>query len=104
MNELLAAHGHTSNNRAELENSRLCGCCSCTEIFATDEIVAWTGLDTSSFDSAEEVNAETAVCPRCGAEALIGERSGFPITTDFLSRMNLAWFQTTILRKPGPSK
>lgn len=106
MNEkdLLAAHGHLTNNRAEIDASRLCGCCSCTEIFETEEITAWTGLDTSSFDNADEVEAGTAVCPRCGAEALLGDRAGFPITTDFLNRMFQAWFQRTIIRKPGPRK
>ena len=45
MNPLLAAHRHTSNNRAELEASSLCGRCSCLEVFPTLEIVAWTGLE-----------------------------------------------------------
>jgi len=40
MNPLLAAHRHTSNNRAELEASTLCGCCSCLEVFPTLDIVA----------------------------------------------------------------
>jgi hypothetical protein len=33
MNPLLEAHRHTSKNRAELESSRLCGCCNCIGIF-----------------------------------------------------------------------
>jgi len=104
MNPLLAAHPHTSNNRAELEASRLCGCCSCLEIFPTEEIVAWTGLDMSNFNNPESASAETALCPRCGSEALIGDRAGFSLNPDFLSRMNQAWFQRTIIRKPAPKK
>lgn len=102
MNPLLAAHRHTTNNRAELESSALCGCCSCLEIFAPREIVAWTGLDISSFDDPASASGETALCPRCGSEALIGDSSGHAITTDFLNRMNQAWFQRTVIRKPAP--
>ena len=104
MNPLLAAHRHTTDNRAELEASRLCGCCSCLEIFPTEEIVAWSGLDTSSFDDPDAASAGTALCPRCGSEGLIGDRSGFPVSPDFLNRMNQAWFQKTIIRKPVGKK
>lgn len=106
MNPLLAAHPHTTRNRAELEASTLCGCCSCLAVFPTEEIVAWTGLDMSSFDNPDtaSTSAETALCPRCGTEALIGDKSGYPLHPDFLSRMNQAWFQKTIIRKPAPKK
>ena len=104
MDPLLAAHRHTSNNRAELEASSLCGCCSCTETFPAEEIIAWTGLDMSNFDNPDAASGETALCPRCGSEALLGDKSGYPISPDFLNRMNQAWFQKTIIRKPAPKK
>ena len=104
MNPLLAAHRHTTHNRAELEASTLCGCCSCLETFRPEEIVAWTGLDMSNFDNPDAASAETALCPRCGSEALIGDRSGYHLSPDFLGRMNQAWFQKTIIRKPVPKK
>lgn len=104
MNPLLAAHRHTWDNRAELEASRLCGCCSCMEVFPADEIVAWTGLDMNNFNNPDTASGETALCPRCGSEAVIGDKAGFGLTPDFLSRMNQAWFQKTIIRKPGAKK
>ena len=104
MNPLLAAHPHTFNNRAELEASRLCGCCSCMEVFPPDDIVAWTGLEMSNFNEHDTADGETALCPKCGSEALIGDKSGYSITPDFLGRMNQAWFQKTIIRKPPPRK
>ncbi|NRF67370.1 cytoplasmic protein [Aquincola sp. S2] len=101
MNPLLEAHGHTSNNRLELEASKLCGCCSCIQIFPPRDIVAWTGLDMSNFDNPDTASAETALCPRCGSEALIGDGSGYSINPDFLTRMNQAWFQKTrLIRRP----
>ena len=104
MADLLAAHRHTNKNRAEIEASASCGCCGCMQTFPASEIVAWTGLDFSQLDNPDAAEAETAVCPRCGSEAVLGDRSGFPITPAFLIQMNEAWFQRTIVRKPAPRK
>jgi hypothetical protein len=100
MSNLLAAHRHTSNNRAEIEASRVCGCCSCMEIFAPGEIVAWAGLDFDSFNDPDCDNAGTAVCPKCGSESVIGDKSGYEINPNFLSLMNQAWFRSTIVHRP----
>lgn len=35
---------------------------------------------------------ETAVCPHCGIDAVIGEGSGYPITKQFLEKMKQYWF------------
>jgi hypothetical protein len=104
MDDLLEAHGHTLNNRTELEASSVCGCCACMEIFEPAEIVAWSGLDMSNFNDVDATNAETAICPKCGSESLIGSRAGYNINPSFLSRMNQAWFQKTIIRKPSPKR
>ena len=103
MNPLLAAHPHTKDNRDELEASSMCGCCACMEIFPTLEITTFTGLDMDSFNNPDApIPAETGVCPRCGSEALIGEKAGFGLSPDFLNRMNQAWYQVTLIRKPAP--
>lgn len=104
MNDLLAAYRHVSKNWAHIQASKLCGCCSCEQIFPADEIVAWTGLDIDDIDDPQAVNNQTALCPRCGSEAVIGDKSGFPINAESLGRMNDAWFQRTIIRKPAPKK
>lgn len=102
MNELLRAHRHTTNNQVEVEGSKLCGCICCLQVFAPEEIVAWAGLDVSAFDHPESVSAGTAICPRCGGESILGDKSGYPIDPLFLGRMNEAWYQRTIIRKPAP--
>lgn len=101
MADLLAAHRHTTNNRAEIEASRVCGCIYCTQMFGPMEIVAWSGLDVSSFDDPAQLDAGTALCPRCGSESVIGDKSGYRIDQGFLHEMNEAWCQKTIIRKPG---
>ena len=104
MNDLLAAYRYTSNNWAQIEGSTMCGCCSCMRIFPPAEIVAWTGLDIDNVDDPTAVEKQTAMCPRCGSEAVIGDKSGCPINARFLGRMNDAWFQRTIIRKAEPKK
>lgn len=102
MADLLAAYSHTTDNRAEIESSRLCGCCSCTAIFPPEDIVAWSGIDVASFDDPEALTGGTALCPQCGREAVIGDKSGYRIEPGFLTSMNEAWFQRTIIRRPLP--
>ena len=76
----IAAHEHCSLNRAELEQSELCGCFYCMTIFHPNCISEW--ID----------EAETAVCPNCSVDAVIGSVSGYPITKEFLERMHVHWF------------
>ncbi len=104
MTDLLAAQRHSVNNRAEIEASRVCACFYCLQSFSPDEIIAWSGLDVSSFDDPESSTAGTALCPRCGSETVIGDRAGYALTPDFLHRMNEAWCQKTIIRKPSPKR
>lgn len=104
MNELLAAYRYTSNNWAQIAASQLCGCCNCTQVFPSEEVVAWTGLDMHNMDDPDAVAKQTALCPRCGSESVIGDKAGFPLNAQFLARMNEAWFQKTIIRKPAPKR
>ncbi len=104
MNDLLAAYRDVSNNWAQIQASKVCGCCSCVQIFPPDEIVAWTGLGFDDVDDPRAINNQTALCPRCGSEAVLGDKSGYPINSQFLGRMNEAWFQRTIIRKPAAKK
>ena len=104
MNPLLAAYRYVSNNWEQIEASKMCGCCNCTEIFPAEQIVAWTGLDFDDVDNPDAVKQQTALCPKCGSEAVLGDKSGFPINTGFLARMNEAWFQRTMVRKLPPKE
>lgn len=77
---LEAAHKHSIFNRAELQSSTLCGCFYCSAIFAPAEISEWIDDD------------QTAVCPKCPVDSVIGSASGFPITPEFLHRMHDKYF------------
>jgi hypothetical protein len=79
------AHRHSSQHRAELLESEKCGCFYCQQIYSPSEITDWTDSDATG-------QGQTALCAKCGIDSVIGDRSGFPITPDFLAEMNRHWF------------
>jgi hypothetical protein len=81
--DVISAWGYCLNNKHELANDTVCGCFGCVIVFKPQEIIEWL----PNF-----VDGETAVCPYCGVDSVIGESSGFPITNIFLQRMHNHWF------------
>lgn len=84
--EVIKAHRYSSNHKTQLMKDRKCGCFFCLEIFEPQEIKEWLIADNPCDKEG------TALCPHCGIDAVIGESSGFPITIDFLKKMNEYWF------------
>jgi hypothetical protein len=83
---IIRAHDFCNNNRKQLEKDQMCGCFYCLEIFHSTEIKKWIGLDYN----------DTALCPYCEIDSVIGESSGFPITIEFLEEMCEKWFLTSV--------
>ena len=100
-NDLLVAYRFLTSNWQQVQASTMCGCCNCMLTFAPAEIVAWTGLSFEDVDNEEAIKKQTALCPHCGSESVLGNGAGFSVDPDFLSQMNEAWFQRTIIRKPS---
>ncbi len=80
--DLIDAHRFSSNHRETLEKDTICGCFHCLQIFFPSEIQVWI----------HDQSSETAICPHCGIDAVLGESSGYPIQKDFLQRMHKRWF------------
>jgi hypothetical protein len=76
--DLAKALKHTKNNREEVRNSRQCGCYFCSHIFSPSEIK-------------EYKDGNSAVCPKCGTDSVIGSASGYPITSAFLKKLREYW-------------
>lgn len=74
------AHQRSSYHRREIEKSRFCGCFYCKRTFPPTEIDEWCHEE------------QTAVCPYCGIDSVIGSASGHDIDDLFLERMNQYWF------------
>lgn len=67
--EMRKAHKFTHSNLWYLSENQTCRCIYCLEEFESNEIDDYT-LD------------DTALCPRCGIDAVIGEKSGCIITKE----------------------
>lgn len=80
-----AAHKACSRHREQVLKSDICGCFYCLRTFHPKEIEQWTDTDENGVGT-------TAMCPRCGIDSILGSESGYPITEEFLKRMNKIWF------------
>ncbi|MCF7520506.1 hypothetical protein L4G92_00340 [Neisseria sp. ZJ106] len=82
---VVAAHKFSIRNREILEQSRLCGCFHCQKIFPPTE------LKPKHFEREAE-GGETAFCPYCGIDSLIGDQSGYAVEPELLAAMKAYWF------------
>lgn len=82
---LESAYRHSSNHRGEVLQSTLCSCFYCKKSFKPDEIERW-------IDELESIG-QTALCPKCDIDSVIGDKSGFPITkSEFIRQMHSRYF------------
>jgi hypothetical protein len=79
----VSAHKHASRHRAEIESSSRCGCFFCFRSFASSDIKAW--IDAN----------QTALCPRCGVDAVLGNASQHRLDDTFLRGMHTHFFASS---------
>ncbi|MFE0233479.1 cytoplasmic protein [Brucella anthropi] len=84
MVDIIEAHKRSIHHRPEIEASGKCGCFYCLEIFEPGAITEWVDDD------------DTALCPHCGIDSVIGDASGYPIDGAFLTRMHGHWFMNEV--------
>ena len=82
--DLVKAHEFSAHNKNALMGDNRCGCFNCMKIFSPSEINQYIN----------DKPMETAVCPYCGVDSVIGESSGYPITEEFLMSMHSRWFES----------
>jgi hypothetical protein len=81
--ELVAAHRYCTNNRGQLDASSEAGCFFCKSMFASGDVTDWCD------------EGQTALCPRCGIDSVLGSHTGLPIADPaFLEAMHQYWFNT----------
>lgn len=76
----IAAKVHASKHRVEVEASERCGCFFCFRQFVPATIKSWI-----------EAN-QTALCPHCGMDAVIGSAAPYHLDDKFLRRMHGQFF------------
>lgn len=76
------AHKQSSKHKDQINHSQICGCFYCQETFTPNQIHFWIK---------ENGAVETAVCPLCGIDAVLGDR--YPVEdTLFLKEMHDYYF------------
>lgn len=93
--DLIQAHRFCRNNRDMLKSDKVCGCFYCVSIFSPSEINRWIPEKRPAVTGKYDkwiYEGYTAFCPYCGIDSVIGESSGYPITKNFLERMQKRWF------------
>ena len=89
---IVNAHRHCANHRAEIAASVVCGCFYRCEAFPPEEIEDW--IEETSGSSGQAADEGTAMCPRCGIDSVIGDKSGHPVADPhFLKAMHKHWFE-----------
>jgi hypothetical protein len=75
------AHARSIHHRDEILRARLCGCFHCLATYPPGDIREWCD------------GGDTALCPRCGIDAVLGDNAGFPLDAGFLRAMQKRWFE-----------
>ena len=78
--DIIDAHEHCSHNQTEIRESQMCGCFWCCAVFDSDDVIDFLESE------------ETALCPSCGIDSVIGDASGYTITEELMQAMNKYWF------------
>jgi hypothetical protein len=83
--DLGIAHGASIRHREQIMASTWCKCFHCLAQFRPHEIQEWLDEDSAG-------SGQTAVCPHCGIDSVLGSASGLPLTPEFLEAMRRRWF------------
>jgi hypothetical protein len=76
--ELKKAHSHSYKNKDELSKSNKCSCFHCFQTFHSKEIETYLG---------EYDGKETALCPYCMFDTIIGDASGIELADDLIDAL-----------------
>lgn len=78
--ELTKRRGDITNNRDKIKVSTSCVCIYCTKFFSPTDIVDWAD------------HGNTALCPLCGIDAVIGATSKTVLSQAVIDFLHEQWF------------
>ena len=92
--ELARAHAHSTYNRDALSRSVRCGCFYCLAVYDPKEIGNWIDPpDGTPYTGEYADTGLTALCARCGIDAVLAEAADYPLTVAFLNALHNRYFQ-----------
>ena len=87
-------------NRAEINQSKHCGCFRCFAQFEPTAVTLWSDATDPNDDDPgalrsddDQFKGNTAVCPYCEDTSVIGSASGAIISDEFLKAVHEYWFR-----------
>lgn len=86
--QLIEYHQFSSHHYIDILNSEICGCFYCETMFPPKEIEIWLTESETNLKG----SGQTALCPYCGIDSVIGSGSGIKITEELLEEMKKVWF------------
>ena len=88
--DLEGIHRHSSWHRERVLQSTVCGCFYCLAMFPPTDIVEWI---PEAGKHGELVDNATALCPRCGIDAVLPDSvPGASLSRELLVAMEKRWF------------
>jgi hypothetical protein len=90
--DLRSIHKYANDNRELLARSDRAGCFYCRTMFHPDKITDW--VDGQQLASGSTADGVTALCPRCGIDAILPSAAPIALDDGILSEMHQHWFET----------
>ena len=89
--DLESIHKHSSKHRDILAHSERAGCFYCQTFFPPAEIMDWA--DGPQVDTGDTANGITALCPRCGIDAVLPSAAPIALDETVLAEMHHYFFE-----------
>jgi hypothetical protein len=89
--DLESIHKFCDHHRDLLTRSEKAGCFYCGAIFDPGEIIDW--IDGPQVETGGTEGGVTALCPRCGIDAVLPSAAPIPLNDDVLAEMHRHWFE-----------
>ena len=91
--DLESAHRYCTTNRELLARSEQAGCFYCQAIFEARDVEDW--VDGRQVETGELTDGVTALCPRCGIDAVLPAAAPIKLDASLLAAMHEYWFERT---------
>jgi hypothetical protein len=88
--DLESIHPFSDHHRDALAQSDQAGCFYCQAFFHTSEITDWA--DEPRDAEGEFDDEVTALCPRCGIDAVLPSAAPIKLDAELLAEMHRYWF------------
>lgn len=92
--DLDSIHRYSDHHRDLIELSDRAGCFHCGAIFAPSEIRDWLGGRQG--EGGRPADADTALCPRCGVDAVLPSGAPILFSADLLAAMRAHFFEAAV--------